>query len=198
VNRLVAAAAVGAVLGSGVLASCGDGSKDGRDEDGPLTRDVGAGTTSTGARKIGQRFTFGVLRLLTTDETPEEPITLERLRVEDADDGLRIVGVRVLTTARETAAYFTTEPGWPPPRRIKGLGNNGPMPELAGYTFRPSTLTRDLGVQVIIGLTPRREGDARLTSVRLDYRQGERRYSEVFETLLVVKDSAPHGPDGKT
>ena len=180
--RMPRASCVALVLGL-VLVGCGsDPSRP--SGDGPIAQDPTAGGFGAG-RGSGRAFTFGGIVLYTNPDARREEIVIDAVRLENTVGDIELIGARVGPAERGGPAFFVTDDRWPIPPNEGLYRAYGRTPEARGYRFKPSALTnvdsdRGAGVELLLGLRAREEGRLRVGGFRVDYRQGDRRYSEII------------------
>jgi hypothetical protein len=155
------------------MAGCGSSGGERAAADGPLR--AGLHDWTLGAALVpGRPVSTGFFQVAFARGADRGPATLERVRLASASPQVQLVGAVVAGTDRPIGG-FVSDRRWPPPRRIVGATQ-----PLAGYRIRPTPAVDRLGVLIVLGLRADTLGRARVRSVRLDYRQGDRRYSEVM------------------
>ncbi len=163
-----------ALAAAGALTACGgDAPGDVRDvgADGPLEAGATAFTGST-ALIPGRPVSVGLFVVRPQEDAGDTPIVLERVRLASASPEVQLAGSVVAGTDRPLGA-FTAERRWPPSARFAGA-----TAAVSGYEVRPSAAMQRIGALVVLGVQADQLGRFAVREVRVDYRQGERRFSE--------------------
>lgn len=155
---------------AGALTACGGDTPD-PGADGPLEAGAAAFTGST-ALIPGRPVSVGLFVVRPEEDAGDAPIVLERVRLESASPEVQLVGAVVAGTERPLGA-FTAERRWPPSVRLAGA-----TARVAGYEVRPGASMRRTGALVVLGLQADVLGQFEVRNVRMEYRRGERRFSE--------------------
>ena len=167
--------ALAAVLAAaGALTACGgDASGDARDPgaDGPLEAGATAFTGST-ALIPGRSVSVGLFVVRPEEDAGDMPIVLQRVRLASASPEVRLIGAVAAGTDRPMGA-FTAERRWPPSARFAGA-----TAPVSGYEVRPGAAMQRTGALVVLGLQADVLGRFEVREVVVDYRQGDRRFSE--------------------
>lgn len=155
---------------AGALTACGGDTAE-VGADGPLEAGTSAFTGST-ALVPGRPVSAGLFVVRPADDAGDTPITLARVRLASASPEVRLVGAVVAGPDRPMGA-FTAERRWPPSARFTGV-----TAPVSGYEIATTDDARRTGTLVVLGLQAEELGRFEVREVRVDYRQGDRRFSE--------------------
>jgi len=147
-------------------------------EGGPLAcADCSAGASIPVA--VGKRATFGAANL---ENHGNEAAVLERVEYVDLTPGVRILGPVVSRSGESRGSGIGLVLGYPPPQ-LKGAFH-----ELSGYRVLPLRSFDD-EVDVLVGLSPSREGMFSYRKLRIYYHVGSKHYVTTYD--MGVRVCAP-------